>query len=480
MPADPTLTPTVLSSSVVCPTLASPTGVPASTFTPAPQPLSGLADGYYLLYYYAQDCAGTEELQFQQDASGNWSTNFYTFPINIDTTAPVIASGPTLSPTTTGSYTVGQAVTASYSCTDALSGVTQCGPYTYAVGATNSTGTLTTAVDTSSPGSKTFTVTAVDAAGNQSSASVNYMVVSPYDNQIQFTITPQTVTYPQGANFVVQILPGVSPNAVTAASTANTAAATGTVKILDGVSLIATLKLQGNGAAYDYIAGLSAGKHSLSAVYSGSPTLPGGTSAPVTFTVQPAPVTLSLTCWNATFPYGANYNCGAYTSSAAGPALGVVNYTYDGGSPVTVPLTFGVALFNIVKPIVGQHSVVVSYAAQGNFAAATPQTATFSVTPAPVVVAFTPSTWNLTGGSLTLSASVQSWSAGPPKSTGSVTFTLGSKVLGVVPVNASGQASLTVAASSIPNGSETFTATYGGGTNYGTGATSIVVKVAHP
>jgi len=305
---------------------------------------------------------------------------------------------------------------------------------------------------------------------------------------VQFSISPTTVTYPQGANVVVQIVPGATPSVVSRASgksvkplTASSGFTpiTGTVKIFDGSKLLTTLGLQGNGAAYYFVSGLSAGTHSLSATYSGDATIPGGTSAPVTFTVQPAPVTLSLACWNANFPYGADYICGAYTSSNAGPAQGAITYSYDGGAPVTVPLVFGVGLFTISKPIVGPHHVVVSYAAQGNFAAAKPQTESFTVTPAPVVVAFTPSTWDLTGGNLTLTASVQSYSAGPPKSTGSVTFTNGSTVLGVFPVNAHGQASVTVAASSIANGSQHFTASYAGGTNYASGSTSIAVTVAH-
>jgi hypothetical protein len=369
----------------------------------------------------------------------------------------------------------------------------QCG--SHAVSATNSTGTLTTQVDTSSPGMKMFSVTATDAAGNTSSAQVvSYQVASAYDNQVQFSISPTSVTYPQGANVVVQIVPGATSNVALReplrtfgsgkslkplTATAGYTAITGTVKIYDGSKLLTTLSLQGNGAAYYYLSGLSAGTHSLSATYSGDATIPGGSSAPVIFTVQPAPVTLSMACWNANFPYGAAYYCGAYASSNAGPPSGVISYSYDGGSPVTVPLVNGVGLFNIALPVVGSHKVVVSYAAQGNFAAATPQTVSFTVTPAPVVVAFSPSTYYLTGGNLTLSASIASWSAGPPKSTGSVTFLNGSKVLGVVPVNASGQASITVAATSIANGSQPFTASYAGGTNYASGSTSITVTVAH-
>jgi len=484
-----------LTNAIACPVPPNLTIPAATTFAPDAVSFTGLADGNYLVHYFAQDCAGTEELHFIQDGNGNWSTNFYTYPINVDTAAPVVASGPTLTPVASalGSYTVGQTVTASFSCTDALSGVVQCGSYTYAVGATNNTGTLTSPVDTSSPGSKSFTVTAIDAAGNTSSASVNYQVVAPYDNQVQFSITPTTVTYPQGANVVVQIVPGATPSLARldpvkavgsgkslkpTPKTASYTAITGSVKIYDGSKLLTTLGLQGNGAAYYYLAGLSAGQHSLSANYSGDATIAGGTSAPVTFTVQPAPVNLGLACWNANFPYGADYICGAYASSNAGPAQGVVTYAYDGGSTVSVPLSWGVAAFTIAKPPVGQHKVVVSYAAQGNFAAATPQASSFTVTPAPVNIAFTPSTWYLTGGTLTLTATVQSWSAGSPKSTGSITFRDGSTVLAVVPVNANGQASTSVAASALTNGNQIFTASYAGGTNYGAGSTSITVDVA--
>ena len=46
----------------------------------------------------------------------------------------------------------------------------------------------------------------------------------------------------------------------------------------------------------------------------------------------------------------------------------------------------------------------------------------FTVTNAPVIVQLTPSTWYLTGGNLTLTAAIQSWSAGPPNQIGTVVF----------------------------------------------------------
>jgi hypothetical protein len=375
----------VVTSGVACPTQANPATQPAGPFSTGTITLQGLADGYYALHYYAQDCAGTEELKFTQDSGGNWSTGFYTYPINVDTTAPVVASGPTLSPALSaqGTYSVGQVVTATYSCTDSLSGVTTCGSHTFSPGTSN-TGALTTTVDTSSPGSKTYTVQAIDAAGNQTTASISYQVVSAYDSQIHFTISPTTVTYPQGATLTVQITPSttgaaIRPAVIRPGNAGNTPS--GTVKILDGSAKIATLYLGRDGEASYYLRGLSAGGHQLSAVYSGDAHNPGGSSAPIIFTVKPGPVHLDLFCWNSTIPYGTDYFCGVYANSDGAPPSGNITYTYDNGAPKSVRLDFGIGLFTISKPAVGKHTVVVSYAAQGNFSAAQPQTEIFTVTP---------------------------------------------------------------------------------------------------
>ena len=65
----------------------------ATPFSPPAANCQVLADGQYLLHYFAQDCAGTQELKFTQ-TGGNWSTSFYTYPINVDTVPPVVLSGP--------------------------------------------------------------------------------------------------------------------------------------------------------------------------------------------------------------------------------------------------------------------------------------------------------------------------------------------------------------------------------------------------
>lgn len=183
-PGPPVPNDTTLTNPIPCPTSQNPLQPPATTYAPPSQVVSVAADGQYLLHYFAKDCAGTEELKFAQDANSNWSTLFYTFPVNVDTVPPAVATGPTLSPPpgtnsgTANSYTQNQKVTATYSCTDDRSGVTLCGSSTFGPGSTLNTGPLTSPVDTSTLGTHVFTVNVSDAAGNKSSASVSYTVVA--------------------------------------------------------------------------------------------------------------------------------------------------------------------------------------------------------------------------------------------------------------------------------------------------------------
>jgi uncharacterized repeat protein (TIGR01451 family) len=199
-----------LTNSIACPAPGGGNPPPATVFTPEAQSVTGLADGQHLVHYFAQDCAGTQELKFNQ-TGGSWSTSFYTFPINVDTMAPKVASGPTLSPapSTNGgipnSYLLGQQVTGNYQCTDERSGIVKCGTFTYAPGTTLNTGNLSSAVDTSKAGTQTFTVTAVDAAGNQTSASVNYTVVAPQVNLVILNLAPLAVKQNSQLTYTVTV-----------------------------------------------------------------------------------------------------------------------------------------------------------------------------------------------------------------------------------------------------------------------------------
>jgi subtilisin-like proprotein convertase family protein len=97
------------------------------------------------------------------DRAGNETTAHHT--VNVDTTAPTtMTSSPTAQ-----RYLQGATVTADYSCGDTLSGIEDC-VGTVADGAR---------LDTSTPGHHRFTVTAEDRAGNSSTTTVAYTVITP-------------------------------------------------------------------------------------------------------------------------------------------------------------------------------------------------------------------------------------------------------------------------------------------------------------
>ncbi len=454
----------VFTSSTACPSSLTPSSQPLPALVSPAETFTGLLDGNYLIHYYAKDCAGTQEFQYLEDKSGSWSTNFYTFPINVDTKPPEVGTI-ALSPSS-GAYYQGQSVTATYSCSDPLnngvaSGVVSCGSQSFS--GVLSTGPLTSPVNTTAGG--TFTVNVADAAGNSNSSSVSYTV--NIDSQIQLSIASNAIVYPLGTEIQVQVL------------NINGSVPTGTVVILDNGSPAATLTLK-KGSVYYYLANLPAGQHSLNAEYMGDTNNKLGYSAAVQLTVSPVPVTLTASCWNTPYPYGANYQCGVYASSNAGAPQGSVTYSYDGGAPVSLALVSGTTTIVIPKPPVGTHSLIIRYPAQTNYAAAGPISESFVVTPAPVTVQVTPSSWYVTGGNLTLAASIASWSAGPP-STGTVTFLYGSTVLGggAVPVSV-GSASITIPATALPNGTDAIQAVYSNGTNYASGNALIDLQVAVP
>jgi len=316
-------------------------------------------------------------------------------------------------------------------------------------------------------GSRIGTLTVKSASGSTYSADLSGTGVPTYDASIKVQYASTHLMYPGATNITACISPS------------NKITATGTIQIYDGTRLLTTQPVQGGGCAYWYISpGLAAGTHQLSAAYSGDRNNPAGTSAPTAIVVDPVAVNLSVACWNESFNYGPNYQCTVNASSNAGSAQGLITYTYDGGAPVAVPLSNGNAQFTISKPLVGSHSVSIAYAQQGNYAAAAAPVQNFTVTPAPVSVALTPSSWYAKAGtSLTFQATVNSYSgAGAPKATGSIVFSDGSTPLATVSVDGNGQASFST--NSLSAGTHTITASYSNGTNYGAGSGSVTITVA--
>jgi hypothetical protein len=256
-------------------------------------------------------------------------------------------------------FTAGTGPSATVICTSLVTPVTA------------TTGTATCTYTPTSTGSVPITAAYSDAYHVPSSTSLTLNVVPPYDTAIRLTLSPTTVTYPGTSVASVCVTPATS------------AAATGTIHLEGGTTLLSTLTLKSGCAAGLLPLGLSAGTHPITAAYSGDANNPAGNSAPVTLTINPAPVLMVPVCGPASLTYGSNYQCNVGFVYLIGLVNGSMTYSLDGGAAVTVPINFGLATFTIAKPAVGTHHLVVNFAAQTNFQSAGPVTESFTVKKAP-------------------------------------------------------------------------------------------------
>ncbi|GCD88207.1 hypothetical protein NLS1_02130 [Nocardioides sp. LS1] len=123
-----------------------PSWGPAAT----PAPTTASTEGVHT-YTSGQSC----------DLAGNCATG--DLELSLDLTKPTVAVN---RPADGATFAIGAAVTADYSCDDALSGLSTC----------TGTGANGGSVDTSTVGQHTFSVTGTDAAGNERTTTTTYTV----------------------------------------------------------------------------------------------------------------------------------------------------------------------------------------------------------------------------------------------------------------------------------------------------------------
>jgi hypothetical protein len=196
------------------------------------------------------------------DKAGNCVTAGPIGPIKVDKLAPSIAIAvPTATP-----YVLKQPVLASYSCTDGGSGVATCaGPVPSG-----------SPIDTSSAGTKTFTVNAADNVGNTSSQSVGYAVTY----RICLVYDPAKPSSSRAYNFTLQLCDYVGNNvsqvdiAVTATAVDGVASRAKPLGSLNPNNKFLYGPGTSPGASYLYVLdtlGLSSGSHLLNFTVQGDP-----------------------------------------------------------------------------------------------------------------------------------------------------------------------------------------------------------------
>ena len=257
--------------------------------------------------------------------------------------------------------------------------------------------------------------------------------------------------------------PAPSGQSITFTIALTPANTTGSVQLLDGATVLATLSAGATTASVT----LGAGLHSVTAVYSGDANFNGATSAAVSQVVT----TTTTTTVSADLPtstYGQTVRLTA--AVAPSPTGGTVQFL-DGGTALgTATVQSGAASLSVSTLSVGTHSITAVYSGDGaaylgSTSAGFTETVGKASTTATVAASPNPAT---AGQTVTLTAAVS-----PASATGSIEFLDGANVLGTVPVS-NGAASLSTSA--LAPGSHSITVVYSGDTNNSASTSAAVTE----
>ncbi|WP_197034863.1 Ig-like domain repeat protein [Herbaspirillum sp. RV1423] len=243
---------------------------------------------------------------------------------------------------------------------------------------------------------------------------------------------------------------------------AGSIAGSGNVTFMDGASTLGTATISGGNASL-ITSALTAGVHSITAVFSGDST----TSTPVTVSVAQATPSIALSASSTSITYGSTVTLTAALTGGAGIS-GTVTFK-DGATTLgSGTLSGAAASFSISSLGVGTHTITAVYGGDANYASATSSLLTVVVAQAAPSVALSASSTSTTyGNTVTLTAAL----TGGAGISGTVTFKDGATTLGSSTVSG---AVASFATSSLAAGTHTITAVYGGDANYASITSSLL------
>lgn len=248
---------------------------------------------------------------------------------------------------------------------------------------------------------------------------------------------------------------------------------TGTVTFKDGATTLGTGNLDAGGHATFTTSMLSAGSHSITAVYGGDSLYNSSTSNLLIQDVNQNSTTTTVVSSSNPSALGAPVTFTASVSGSGGTPTGTVTIK-DGGTTLGTGTLDGAgnATFSTSSLSAGSHSITAVYGGDSNYLSSTSPALTQNVvsnaSSTSITSSVNPSTF---GQSVTFTATVTG-SSGTP--TGSVTFKDGSATLGTATLDGSGQA--TFSTSSLAGGSHSITAVYGGDASYATSTSPVLVQ----
>jgi hypothetical protein len=303
--------------------------------------------------------------------------------------------------------------------------------------ATIASGSASLTTSTLSQGSHSITAVYSGDATNTTSTSA----------ALTQTINAQAVTS-VGLAASQNPIPAGGP--VTFTASVNPGTATGTVRFLDGATVLSTATLQSGVAAFT-TSSLTAGTHSITAVYSGDAGDAGSTSAALSEGVRVVPAFTLASSLNPSV-IGQTVT---FTANITTAATGSVQFLDGATVLATVPLSSGVASYSTSALAQGSHSISATYPGDATYwSGSAALTQTVNAKTAATVSLTSSANPSVAGAAITLTAALS-----PATATGSVQFLDGGTLIGTAPV-VSGVASFST--SSLAHGVHSLTATYSG------------------
>jgi len=336
-------------------------------------------------------------------------------------------------------------------------------------------------------GSVTFkdganTIGSATVSGNAASLSINTLSPGTHDitavysgDSYNATVTSSAVTVT-----VSKVTPTISVSASNTAPSAGASVSitanlnsplpvTGTVIFKDGSTTLGSASVSGTSATFS-TSSLSAGSHSITAVYGGDAYNLTVTSSAVNINVIAAP-TLTLSTSQSSVTLGGSLTFTASLATGASPT-GTVTFK-DGASTLgSVSLSGTTASFSTSALSAGQHSITAIYGGDANNLSATSSTVVVTVTASPGLTLTASQLTINVGTAITLTANL---SAGVSP-TGTVTFKDGANAVGSANV-AGSSASLIL--SNLVAGTHSLTASYAGDANNAMANSGVVTVVVN-
>ncbi len=265
---------------------------------------------------------------------------------------------------------------------------------------------------------------------------------------------------------------------LTLVATPPTGTATGTVVFYDGTTVIGNAQLTNNVATFT-TSSLAVGSHTLLAQYSGDATNVGGPSNSIAEVIQATVTTTMLSTSNANVPAGTSITFTAVVANGSTlPPTGTVQFN-DGATTLGTGTlnASGVATLTLNTLAPGIHSIVAVYSGDSQNATSQSPALAENVQQIATATTLAANTNPISAGAtlqLTANVSAIAGSTGGAIS-GNVTFSEGAVTLGVVAVDANGNA--VVSLNTLSVGTHTIVATYAGNTNYATSASAPLTEV---